>query len=159
MKDKAITVLSALLIVILLSSAIPVKVLMVEGKNTTVIAVKDGDEVKISFIHSVELCPWVEIYVIEGNNLTLVKTLTQSAGWGLPSTENNFSFQEIDGQKWMVYEIHRTFSSLKISTSPINNYTISVNGKVLKFSNGFITVSIKNIPCGEFLIREVLGWT
>jgi len=58
--------------------------------------VRDGITFKIHFIHSVELTRWVEIFEIKGRMLHL-KTLTNSAGWALPSTATlgNFSFKEV----------------------------------------------------------------
>ena len=133
-----------------------VKILVVENGFIERIPVRDGDEVTLSFIHSAELSPWVEIYEVKGDSLVLKRALTQSTGWGLPSVEGNFSFVEFNGQKWMAFEIKRKFRILRISALPSNNYTLSVDGKVIKLGNE-ARVRIEDVSLANYL-AEVLTW-
>jgi hypothetical protein len=146
---KVILILASIFILIAL---IPVKVLEISGNNGyELVRVENGERIEISFIHSVELCRWIEIYSVDGNKLHLKKTLTKSAGWGLPSTEN-FSFEEYGGEEWLGYTVERIIPSLTISTHPMNDYILHVNQKTFsleKFGK-MVNIKIKSIPLLEY---------
>ncbi len=113
--------------------------LIIEGKNgVDALLLKNGEIVELSFVHSVELSRWVEVYEIHPNRLILIEAKTKSFGWGLPYN-GNFSFE--DG--WMVFRMHRTFRELRISTSDINDYTLIVGGKILKLDSFGDLVTIR----------------
>ncbi len=134
-------------ILVLVYLIMPVKTLIISGNKTAVFSVDDDFEFKISFIHSVELCRWIEIYRVEGNEIHLIETLTKSAGWGLPST-GNFSFKVVNGEGWMSYKMDRRFKSITISTSKFNNYELIFDNKTLKLDvfGKLVTIEVKSLP-------------
>jgi hypothetical protein len=126
----------------------------VSGNKKELIPVKDKTTFEISFIHSVELSRWVEIYEVNGTTLHLKKTLTKSAGWGLPSTTSSgdFSFEEVNGEGWMAYYLDRDFKSLTISTYSINDYILQIGDTRVALENfgKLVTVKVKTIPRHEY---------
>ncbi len=133
----------------------PLEVLEVSGEaKKELIPVRDGTTFEISFIHSVELSRWVEIYEVRGTMLHLKKTLTKSAGWGLPSTASpgNFSFEEINGEGWMAYYLDRNFESLTISTYSINDYILQIGDTRVALDDfgRLVTVEVKKVPRYEY---------
>lgn len=137
-----------------LSSMQVLEISGVSGDRKELIPVRDKTTFEISFIHSVELSRWVEIYEVNGTTLHLKKTLTKSAGWGLPSTASpgNFSFEEINGEGWMAYYLDRDFNSLTISTYSINDYILQIGDTrvVLENFGNLVTVKVKTIPRYEY---------
>ena len=157
MKRGRVLVIPAALaaVVILMYSLTPLQVLEISGESgRDLIPVEDKTTFEISFIHSVELSRWVEIYEVNGTMLHLIKTLTKSAGWGLPSTASpgNFSFEEINGEGWMAYHLDRNFESLTISTSSINDYILQIGDTrvALEKFGKLVTVKVKSIPRYEY---------
>ena len=149
-------ILAALAVIaMLMYSLTPLQVLEISGMSgRRLIPVEDKTTFEISFIHSVELSRWVEIYEVNGTMLHLKKTLTKSAGWGLPSTASpgNFSFEEINGERWMAYYLDRNFESLTISTYSINDYILQIGDTrvALEKFGKFVTVKVKSIPHYEY---------
>ncbi len=149
-----------LLVVLLFSlfiayASLPVNVLEISGsEGRELIPVENRTTFEISFIHSVELSRWIEIYEVDGAVLHLKKTLTKSAGWGLPSTPSsgNFSFEDVDGEGWMAYYLDRELESLTISTYSINDYILQIgdNRLVLEKFGRLVTIKVKTIPRYEY---------
>jgi len=105
--------------------------LIIDGENKTEeFLVRNGDAIELSFVHSVELSRWIEVYKVHPNHLVLIKAKTKSFGWGLPFN-GNFSFED----DWMVFGMNRKFRELKISTSNLNDYTLKIKGKVIKLDD------------------------
>ncbi len=97
--------------------------LVISGnKKECAIQISKGDVISVSFIHSVELFREIDFYRVEDNSLKLFKTLVKSAGWGLPSTEKNFSSEK----GWLEYRIERDVGVLRISLDPFNRYTLKI---------------------------------
>jgi len=135
----------------------PVDALVIQGdKDSTALKVNSNESVSLSFIHSVELSRWIEIYKIDDDRLVLTESLTKSCGWGLPSTEENFSFKEIDGETWMSFEMQRPVDSLVISTNPINDYILTVNNDVIELENfgKFVEIKVERISLLKYLLRR-----
>lgn len=157
----------ALVIVLVIYSLSPLKVLEISGKSgrsgesgeyrnvkKELIPVRDKITFEISFIHSVELSRWVEIYEVNGTMLHLKKSLTKSAGWGLPSTPSsgNFTFEEVNGEEWMAYYLDRNLDSLTISTYSINDYIMQIGDTRVALENfgKLVTIKVKSIPRYEY---------
>jgi hypothetical protein len=118
--------------------------LEISGENKTCyIPVMEKEVVSVSFIHSVELSKEIDFYRIENNSLVLFKTLTKSAGWGLPSTEKNFSTVEYKGEKWFQFGILRNISVLRISVNPFNHYTVETGKYMINLDDLGKTVTLK----------------
>ncbi len=113
--------------------------LIIDGKNKTEeFLLKNGEIIELSFVHSVELSRWIEIYEVHPNCLVLIEAKTKSFGWGLPFS-GNFSFE--DG--WMVFKMDRKFRELRISTSNLNDYTLKIEGKVIKLDRFGDLITLK----------------
>ena len=82
------------------------------------------DYFSVSFIHSVELSKEIDFYRVCDTSISLYKTLVKSAGWGLPSTEKNFSIVRYKGDEWFEYRIERRLDVLRIATSPFNRFAL-----------------------------------
>lgn len=144
----------SIFIAVLIIFLSPVQVIEISGNRTVLIPVSDHRKFEISFIHSVELCRWIEIYEVREGKIHLIKTLTRSAGWGLPST-GNFSFEVINGEEWMVYYLDREFDDIPISTDPVNDYTLTVGDTVLKLASLGKRIDIKIVAIPSI---QYWGW-
>ncbi|WP_202318828.1 DUF1850 domain-containing protein [Archaeoglobus neptunius] len=116
-----------LAILILLVASAQNTYLMISGnKGECFVSVAEGDTFTVSFIHSVELSKEIDFFKIVSGSIKLEKTLVKSSGWGLPSTEKNFSIASYKGEEWFEYKIERDIGTLKISTSPVNDYRLEI---------------------------------
>ncbi|AGK61909.1 hypothetical protein Asulf_01943 [Archaeoglobus sulfaticallidus PM70-1] len=111
---------------LLISQYMPKSVyLHITGENKECFfPIKDNETLSISFIHSVELTREIDFYRVEGNSFILFKTLTKTAGWGLPSTEKNFSITTYKGEEWFEYRIIRYLKAIEILGYPLNKYSL-----------------------------------
>lgn len=120
--------------VLLVASAVawlvsPVKVLTVQheetGKTYIIKPVRDGETVQLSWVHSVEKTPWVEIYVVDENVLALREIRVQSFGAGVDAEVPVVAVN--DG--WIVMrEMKRSFPELRFFYSNHVNHQLEVNG-------------------------------
>jgi hypothetical protein len=146
---KQILMLLGLIILLLISGIFAYvlfeeQFLVIEGENgSCALPVKENDVVSVSFIHSVELSRTIDFYKIKRGYFLLFKTLTKTAGWGLPSTEKNFSTTIYDGEEWFEFGIERKIESFIISTHPINQYIIKVESKEIKYGKLVKTITLK----------------
>ncbi len=125
-------------------------------EGSTILKVNEGEKINLSFIHSVELFRWTEIYQVEDEELILIESLTKSCGWGLPSVGKNFSFKEVGGETWMAFEMRRPLKSLLISTAPINDYTLTLNRRVIKLGKfgKLVEIRVKKLNLLKFLLLK-----
>ncbi|WP_290598223.1 MULTISPECIES: DUF1850 domain-containing protein [unclassified Archaeoglobus] len=103
-----------------------------------------SSDFSVSFVHSVELSKEIDFYRVCETSLFLYKTLVKSAGWGLPSTEKNFSIVRYKGDEWFEYRIKRHVDVLRISTSPVNRFTLesdNLNISLEKFGD-FVEIRV-----------------
>ncbi len=122
-KGYALLVLLLFFTIAVYQTAYQTPHLIISGsEKECAVPVSEGDVIAVSFIHSVELFREVDLYRVENNSLKLFKTLVKSAGWGLPSTEKNFSSEK----GWLEYRIERDVGVLRISLDPFNRYTLKV---------------------------------
>ncbi len=113
-------------------------IVTVEGdEKGLVLILKDGDVLQIKFIHSVELVDYIEVYEVRDGYLILKCAKTESLGWGIPY-DGNFSFE--DG--YLTYRYNKSFKEIYISTSEINDYTLTVDGKSIKLGEFGKTVRL-----------------
>lgn len=88
-----------------------------------------GAMIRLSWIHSVELTPWEEYYLVSGSGeIVLKKTRFQSYGAGVP--EYGGEFRQEKG--WMVHEnINRDIPAINWIHSRSAKFQIDLNGTVL----------------------------
>lgn len=114
----------------------PVLVLEVHGAGGRVVRlpVRDGDRVFLSFQHSVERSPVVEILRVDAAvGLVLEETAYSAQGWGLPFDEQA-QFSNEDGiLRWRGLE--RPLPQLRILPSAHTAHTLSVGGTDLDLSH------------------------
>lgn len=136
-------------------------VLIVEGnRGSDVIKVNENETIELSFIHSAELSPWIQIYKIVDNKLFLVKSLTKSSGWGLPSVGEDFSLEEIAGETWMAFHMWREIECpYLIGTDPINDFTLTIDDKTIKLEQygRVVAIRVKKIGWLEYFFRAVFA--
>jgi len=120
---KVIVLIFVALIVSLIISFFQETYLQVSGERDSCL-IPSPDYFSVSFIHSVELSKEIDFYRICDTSILLYKTLVKSAGWGLPSTEKNFSIVRYKGDEWFEYKIERHIDVIRIATSPFNKFTL-----------------------------------
>lgn len=134
-------------------------VLIIEGdKGSNIIKVNGNETIELSFIHSVELSRWIQIYKIVNNKLFLVRSLTKSCGWGLPSVGEDFSFEEIDGETWMVFQPRRYIEyPYMIGTDAINDFTLTTDDKTIKLERygSVVAIKVEKIGSLEYFLRRL----
>lgn len=110
--------------------------LRVEGERGGLsIAVPANDVIQLTFIHSVELTPVIEIYRVQDDGLVLVETRSRSFGWGLPSSEPGYRQVTVDNQIWFAFTLERRIGVLRIITDPANDYTLHAAGAMVKLAD------------------------
>lgn len=136
-------------------------VLIIEGnKGSNMIKISENETIELSFIHSVELSPWIQIYKIVNNKLFLAKSLTKSCGWGLPSVGEDFSLEEIAGETWMAFHVWREIECpYLIGTDPINDFTLMIDDKAIKLEQygRVVAIKIKKIGFLEYFFRAIFA--
>jgi len=127
MNKNKIVLLILIALIILSALLIPSKtVLMISGKKNALFCC---DRFNITYIHSVELFRCVDIYEIKDGRLILTGSVTESFGWGLPSSEN-VSIEE----EGFLFKMNRSFESIEVVTDEINDYTLEFDGKSIKLT-------------------------
>lgn len=147
---------SALLILILLaligsimiySQTEQVQVLIIKDMNNakeTIIPVKEG-KFTLKFIHSIHNTPVYEMYTINADQLVLKETRFYSLGVGMPYTQEEGIFKNVNGQ-FRITGLNRKFSTLHLQVSPIPKHAIIIDGHTyplltLAEPNGKITIT------------------
>ncbi len=88
------------------------------------VPVRDGDEVVLSYTHSVEKSTVEDVYVVEGTDLRMDRTVFASFGAGLPS-EADATLTE-DG---FVVSVDRTYERVYVSTGRIAGHELVVGDR------------------------------
>lgn len=95
--------------------------------RTPLAAVAAPEGFALSFIHSINLSPVDEEFVIEGDELVLVKTLFEQLSTGMPSgDEDGFAIE--DGK--FVTRPGRRFREIQVRISPVPGHKLSVGGRI-----------------------------
>lgn len=90
--------------------------------------VQEGDQLELSWIHSVELTPWIEVLVVTNDErLMLIETRFQSFGAGMPhETEGDVLVK--DGYTIMT-NLEQLFTSYRWVHSHNAQFTLTKNGE------------------------------
>lgn len=135
--------------IILLSLAHQNDYLLISGSESCILPAKNFS---VSFIHSVELSEEVDFYYVQNGEIYLYKTLVRSAGWGLPSTENFTTTDE-----GFEYAIKRHIGVLRISTNPLNHYTVEVDERSISLDKFGSYLEIKVVRISP-LVAALQRW-
>ncbi|MGO4889578.1 DUF1850 domain-containing protein [Anaerobacillus sp. MEB173] len=93
-------------------------------------AVSEGDELTMSWIHSVEKTPWLEVYeVTSDNKLRLKETRFQSYGAGVPEHIDG-DLKVVDGYT-VITGIDTDFPNLQWLHSQKANFTFYLNDELI----------------------------
>jgi hypothetical protein len=159
-----IKLISLILIVILLISFIPIKVLLATDFKTNKYIkswkIGKGESFTIEYTHSVELTPVSETYIIEDNKIILTESYFKSYGAGLPST-TPYKF-EITDKGFRIYEINEVMEDIVYRTGAERaNHRLILREKEYPFL-GFtkprsgVKFSVKNINILTYIAKEVI---
>ncbi|WP_385937377.1 DUF1850 domain-containing protein [Thalassorhabdus alkalitolerans] len=86
-----------------------------------------GDELVLSWIHSVEKSPWAELYkVTEEGSLLLDETVFQSFGAGVPHQKGDMS---VENGEVVIRNINEEHEALRWIHSQNVEFTLYLNGK------------------------------
>lgn len=135
--------------------------LFVQGETELIACVpaRQGANVNISFIHSVQKTP-VEEYLVVSDDLSelvLRSTRYHSFGVGLPFMASDGNFYQ-DGNDFVMDNMERHFSSLSLRTGVGTKLTVTIDGESYplyeKFSPGY-RVDIFTAP-GIYYLKALL---
>ncbi|QQK81681.1 DUF1850 domain-containing protein [Salicibibacter cibi] len=88
--------------------------------------IEPGDEVEVSWVHSIEQTPWIETFRInEKNELVKTEARFKSYGAGAPE-ETDGTFMVEDGYM-IITDLHEIFEAYRWFHSYNVDYTISIN--------------------------------
>jgi hypothetical protein len=89
--------------------------------------IKLGAIITHSWLHSIELSRWTDIYRFEGERLMLISTEFEEYGAGMPLDEGDLTFQ--DG-KLVIENIDRSFEAIGWIHSHRVGYRIGIDGDI-----------------------------
>lgn len=95
------------------------------GKIYAEFRVAEGAEITLSWIHSIELSRWTEIFRFRGDHLMLVATRFRAYGAGTPMNEGDVRLE--DGQV-VIENIDRQFDAIRWIHSHRVDYRIGIGG-------------------------------
>ncbi|WP_121744036.1 DUF1850 domain-containing protein [Natronorubrum halophilum] len=110
------------------------------GDRLLEVPVDEGDEVTLSYTHSVEKTPVQDIYAVDGAELRADRMVFHSHGAGLPSDE---PIERTDDG--FVVEGDGSYEELVVSPSPIAGHELVVDGErydLVAQSEGSVVLSI-----------------
>ncbi|MEU3846157.1 DUF1850 domain-containing protein [Micrococcus terreus] len=92
-------------------------------------AASPGSEISLTWIHSIELTPWTDVFVLEeSEGFTLTRTEFESYGAGMPAGEASTSVQ--DG-KVVITDIGRHLDTVNWIHSHSQQFTLTLDGKIV----------------------------
>jgi len=127
-----LTVTTAGLGAVWVSRETTAKHLFVEDESGEVLIeqrVEDGDEIILSYTHSVEQTPIRDIYIVDGEGLRMDRMEFSSFGAGLPTDDIEYTD---DG--FVVYR-DDYYDDLAISVGRIAEHTLIVDGTTYELAN------------------------
>ena len=149
-------------IVITLVLIMPIKVLLAHdfktGEYLKSWKVKNNESFTVEYIHSVQLTPVTETYIIDNNNIILIETGFNSYGAGLPAT-TPYKF-EIIGNEFRIYDINEIMDYLVYRTGAERaNHKLLFNNKEYEFLSFSkprtgVQFEIKDMKIFSYIIRE-----
>ncbi|MXV60912.1 DUF1850 domain-containing protein [Natronorubrum sp. JWXQ-INN-674] len=110
------------------------------GERLLEIPVDDGDEVTLSYIHSVEKTPVQDVYVVDGTTIRMDRMVFHSHGAGLPSDE---PIERTD-EGFVVYS-NDTYDELGVVPAPIAGHELVVGDDrydLVSLSDGWVAISL-----------------
>lgn len=88
-----------------------------------------GDEVSLTFIHSVEKVLVVDNFIIQDNGSLMLKNTTfGSSGAGLP-TDSSYNLSHTANSDFLIEGINKSFGSIDLTTGNITKNHLIVSGK------------------------------
>lgn len=160
-RDIFLTIIISLLII----SLHPIYVLEASDYKTEEYlkswSVKKGDRFNVEHVHSVQLVPVIEMYLIDDkNNIILEESYFYSYGAGLPAT-TSYEF-EMTENGFRIYNINEKMDNLVYRTGAIRaNHQINIKGKSYDFL-GFskprtgVKLEVKRIFFLQHIVKEVI---
>ncbi|TDS87321.1 DUF1850 domain-containing protein [Nesterenkonia aurantiaca] len=88
--------------------------------------ISEDSEITHSWIHSIELSRWTDVYRLSGNSLVLVATRFSEYGAGMPMDEGDLRIE--DGQI-IIENIDREFDAIRWIHSHRVDYRIGIDGQ------------------------------
>jgi len=141
---------------------IPVLIIETEYGIYKWMFVNKGTQFSLKFIHSVELTPVIENFVITGSKTIKLQSIEyQSFGAGLPFSQEDGVFYQ-DGDKFIIKGMNREFKTIEFLIYPDNKLTFIFNDKqdylYEKLSNSsFVRFKIKALSV--YFIKKYLTIT
>lgn len=108
------------------------------GEQLLEVAVDDGDEVVLSYTHSVEKTPVRDVYVVNGSELRMDRTVFRSYGAGLPADEPT---EQTDDD--FIVRPNRSYEKLTIAPGSIAGHELIVGNDhydLVALSEGSVVV-------------------
>lgn len=142
--------------------SMPVKVLLAQDYKSQEYLkswkINDGEGFTVEYIHSVQLTPVTETYIVDGYNIILKETGFSSYGAGLPST-TPYKF-EINGTSFRIYDINEVMDYLVYRTGAERaNHKLIYRNKYYEFLSfskprAGVHFKIKDMKIFSYIIRE-----
>ncbi|WP_081661658.1 DUF1850 domain-containing protein [Halopiger djelfimassiliensis] len=110
------------------------------GARLLEVPVDEGDEITLSYTHSVEKTPVKDVYVVDGTELRADRIVFHSHGAGLPSDEE---IERTD--EGFVAEGDGSYDRLTVAPSPIAGHELAVDGErydLVERSSGSVVLTI-----------------
>lgn len=159
-----IKIVLLILIVFLFISFIPIKVLLATDFKTNRYIkswiIEEGGSFTIEYIHSVELTPVSEIYIIKDDKIVLTESYFKSYGAGLPST-TPYKF-EVTDKGFRIYDIDQVMENIVYRTGTERaNHRLIFKGKEYVFLDftkprSGVKFNVKNISVLRYIVKEVV---
>lgn len=150
-------------IILILLYFLPIKVLLArEIKTNKYIKswkIKEDESFTIEYIHSVQLTPVSETYIVKKDKIILIESYFNSYGAGLPAT-TPYKFQ-ITGKGFRIYEINEIMEYLIYRTGAERaNHKLILGGREYVFLDfteprSGVEFNVKKMGVLTYIVREV----
>ena len=91
--------------------------------------VTDGEEILLSFIHSVNKRPVYETLRVAGNHLLIVKSRYDSFGAGMPEASTQEGSLRVGRDGWLEWTVNREVPEIKFFVGWVANHTLRLKGR------------------------------
>lgn len=112
------------------------------GDRLLEVAVDNDDEVVLSYTHSVEKTPVQDVYVVDGTDLRMTRTVFSSYGAGLPS---NQPVEQTDGE--FVVRTNDSYDELQVVPGSVAGHELIVDNDhydLVALSDGSVVIYLSD---------------
>jgi hypothetical protein len=96
---------------------------------------RTGEEVVLSFVHSVNRRPVYDTLRVETDHLIIVRSRFDSFGAGMPEVSTRDGTLTVEESGWLVWTVNRPASEITVRVGRVADHVLHYRGRDLRLSN------------------------